>query len=303
MKILVVGGTGALGGHAAAYLSRKGHEVSIGARKPPLAATPMARLPFVRIDYMSEVVAPQALAGFGAVVFAAGNDGRHVSNLANMGEHLRRAALEAQPRFMRSARDAGVKRVVQLGTYYWQAEPQLEKADFYIHTRRLACEAGRAESRPGFDVMSVNPPQMVGGVPGLPNGMMMEPLVAWAKGDLRAPLFAPPGCTNYMSYRSLSQAVEGAISRGEPGKAYLVGDETLTYAQYGELFFKVIGRSVSLEVRDAHHPVLRSYSLSHGHELRYEPNPRETALLGYVRNDVRNGVAEAVSVYEGMARD
>jgi len=300
MKILVVGGSGALGGHAAAFLSQRGHEVSIGARKPPSPATPMAKMPFVPIDYMAGNVTTESLAGFDGIVFAAGNDGRHAASSPDMDEHLRKAAAEAQPGFMRVARDAGVGRVVQLGSYYWQAEPTLEDDSFYIRTRRLACEAGRAEACPGFDVISINPPMMVGGVPGLPSVMMMDPPVAWAKGDLKAPLFAPPGCTNYMSYRSLSQAIEGALLRGESGNAYLVGDETLTYAEYAELFFKAVGNPVQLEVRDEPHPVLPAYIIGEGYELTYEPDPEEAALLGYARNDVANGVAEAVAVYEGM---
>ena len=41
MKILVVGGTGLLGGHAALHLQSLGHQVSIAARKPAPAGTPM----------------------------------------------------------------------------------------------------------------------------------------------------------------------------------------------------------------------------------------------------------------------
>ena len=36
MKILVVGGTGLLGGHAALYLQALGHDVTLAARSPVL---------------------------------------------------------------------------------------------------------------------------------------------------------------------------------------------------------------------------------------------------------------------------
>ena len=45
--------------------------------------------------------------------------------------------------------------------------------------------------------------------------MIFEPYVAWAEGKLPIPAFGPAGGTNFMSFRSLSQALEGALLRGE----------------------------------------------------------------------------------------
>lgn len=259
----------------------------------------MAKMPFLQGDYVKGDFTKDRLEGFDAVVFSAGNDMRHVAEGDDLDEHLLHANVEAVPHFMRIARDAGVKRVVLLGTFYIQAAPDLEKSRYYMRSRRLACEASRAESRPGFDVISINPPFMAGGVPGLPSPFL-DPNIAWAKGEVNAPLFAPAGGVNVMSYRSLSQAIEGALLRGEPGKAYLVGDENLTYAQYLSLFFKAAGNPVELESRDEPHPVFPDTFISQGRGnfIHYEPDAEEVALLGYARNDVANGVAEAVALYE-----
>jgi len=202
------------------------------------------------------------------------------------------------PAFMRAAREAGVQRVVQLGSFYPQAAPELEKGNFYIRSRRMACEGARAETRPGFAVISVNAPFMVGSVPGLPS-MIFEPYVAWAQGKLPIPAFAPAGGTNFMSYRSLSEALEGALLRGEPGKAYLVGDENLSFAEYFGLFFKAAGNPATLESRDEAHPLLPDVAIpqGRGNWIRYEPDAAETALLGYARGDVANAVAEVVAQY------
>ena len=78
MKILVVGGTGLLGGHAALHLQSQGHQVTIAARKPAPATTAMAQLPFIAMDYVASTVTLAELSGFDALVFAAGNDIRHV---------------------------------------------------------------------------------------------------------------------------------------------------------------------------------------------------------------------------------
>ena len=298
MKILVVGGTGGLGGHAAIHLAKSGHDVSVAARNPAPAGTAMAEMPFLKGDYVAGDFAPDRLRGFDAIVFAAGNDPRHIPPATDAQEHLHRANAEAVPAFMRAAREAGVQRVVQLGSFYPQAAPELEKDNFYIRSRRMACEGARAETRPGFAVISVNAPFMVGSVPGLPS-MIFEPYVAWAQGKLPIPAFAPAGGTNFMSYRSLSEALEGALLRGEPGKAYLVGDENLSFAEYFGLFFKAAGNPATLESRDEAHPLLPDVAIpqGRGNWIRYEPDAAETALLGYARGDVANAVAEVVAQY------
>ena len=74
MKILVVGGAGMIGGHAALHLKSKGHDVSIAGRTPSAAGTPLGGLPFVKVDYINDAAFP---AGFDALVFCAGQDVRH----------------------------------------------------------------------------------------------------------------------------------------------------------------------------------------------------------------------------------
>lgn len=299
MKIVVVGGTGALGSHAACHLGNKGHEVTIAARKAPPANTPIAKLPFLQGDYVRADFTPDRLIGFDAVVFAAGNDMRHFSHSEDAEDMLLRANAEGIPSFARAAREAGVKRMVQIGSAYPQATPELVEDSFYLRSRLLACEGARAEGREGFDVISVNPSFMVGGLPGMPS-YMLDPYVEWAMGLVEAPHYAPAGGSNFMSYRSLSQAVEGALLRGEPGKAYLVGDETLGYADYLNLFFDAVGSSVRLEARDEAHPLFPDEIMvqGRGNWIRYEPDAEEAAVLGYGRNDVANGVAEAVTAFK-----
>ena len=298
MRLLVVGGTGALGGHAADYLAQKGHEVAIGARNPAPAETPMASMPFLQGDYVAGDFSSDRLQGFDAIIFAAGNDPRHIPPNSSAQDHLDRANIEAVPAFARAARDARVKRLIQLGSFYPQAAPELEANNGYIRSRRLACAGARAEARPGFDVISVNAPFMVGAVPGLPSAIF-EPYVAWAEGRLPIPAFAPAGGTNFMSFKSLSQALEGALLRGESGKAYLVGDETMSFADYFGLFFKAAGNPDLPQERDEPHPLLPDIAIpqGRGNWIRYEPDAQEVALLGYDRHDVANAVAEVVAQF------
>jgi len=298
MKILVVGGAGALGGHAALHLARQGHDVTIAGRNPANPASALAKLPFLQGDYVKGDFAPDRLEGFDWVVFAAVNDGRHVPKGMDFGDFIYQANHVGVPAFFRAAREAGVKRAVQIGSFYHQAAPHLIEGNRYIQSRQAASQLARDEGRAGYDVIVLDAPFMVGAVPGLPSAIF-EPYVAWARGQLPMDVFAPPGGTNFMSYLSLSEAIQGALEGGEPGKAYLVGDENLSFRDYFQLFFDAVGSEVQVEVRDAELPLLPDVAIpqGRGNFIRYEPDARETELLGYRRNDVANGVREAVEVY------
>ena len=298
MKVLVVGGTGALGGHAALHLAAQGHQVTIGGRNPAHPATPMADLPFLKGDYVAGDYTPERLAGFDWVVFAAGNDPRHVPADADFVAFLHQANHVAVPAFFAAARDAGVKRAVQLGSYYHQAAPELLAGNPYIQSRQAACEGARAQATESFGVVSVNAPFMVGSVPGLPS-VIFEPCVQWAAGKLPVPACGPAGGTNFMSFRSLSEAIEGALERGESGKAYLVGDEDLSFTDYFQLFFDAAGNRTRLEERDEEHMLLPDIAIpqGRGNWVRVSPDPAEVALLGYRRNDVASAVADLVAQF------
>ena len=298
MKVLVVGGTGALGGHAALHLAGLGHDVTIAGRNPANPDTPMADLSFLKGDYVNGEFTPERLEGFDWVVFAAGNDPRHMPQGADAMAFFQRANTQAVPAFFAACRKAGVSRAVQLGSYYPQAAPELVKGNTYIRSRKDACVGALAEAGEGFGVVSVNAPFMVGTVPGLPS-MIFEPYVQWAQGKLKIPYFGPTGGTNFMSFRSLSEAIAGALERGESGKPYLVGDQNLSFTQYFQLFFDAAGSDVKLEERDEEHPLLPDIAIpqGRGNWVRITPDPDEVALLGYRRNDVASAVADVVKQF------
>lgn len=300
MKVLVVGGTGALGGHAALHLAERGHDVTIGGRNPTNPATPMAAMPLLQGDYVAGDFTADRLRGFDWVVFAAGNDPRHVPAGADFVDFLHRANHVGVPAFFAACRAAGVQRAVQLGSYYHQAAPELIEGNRYIQSRKAACEGARAQATDAFAVVSVNAPFMVGSVPGLPS-MIFEPYVQWAQGKLPIPHYGPAGGTNFMSFRSLSQAIEGALLRGESGKAYLVGDQDLRFTDYFQLFFDAAGNPARLEERDEEHPLLPDVAIPQGRGkwVRVAPDPREVSLLGYCRNDVAAAVADVVRQFGG----
>jgi hypothetical protein len=101
-----------------------------------------------------------------------------------------------------------------------------------------------------------------------------------------------------MSVRSLSEAIAGALGNAESGRAYLVGDESLRFSDFFQLFFDAVGSSRKVIERDQEHPLLPDPFIVPGRGVRlaYEPDPAEVALLGYTRNDVTRAVREVVSL-------
>jgi len=301
MKILVIGGTGLVGVHAAELLRERGDDVVIAGRNRADEGSPIADLPFVAGDYTRGDFDAPALQGYDAVVFAAGSDVRHVGagDDALSDEYWAQQQAEAVPAVARAARDAGVGRFVQIGSCYHMVRPEYVDSNPYVRARRDADERARALSTSGFASMTLNPPPIVGTIPGRSQRGFAK-LVAWARGELDerfGGLVAPPGGTNYLTARSLAEAIAGALDRGEPGAAYLVGDQNLSYAAYFQAIVDLAGGSGTVEVVDAEHPFLPDRMIVPGRAemFAYEPPEQEVALLGYRRDDVQPMLAEMIA--------
>lgn len=302
MNILVVGGTGLIGGHAALHLQSLGHEVTIAARKPAQPGSALAALPIVIGDYVEDGFTRERLAGFDALVFAAGNDIRHLDKHADEVAHWQRANIDGVPHFFRLARDAGIRRAVLVGSFYPQVKPELIARVPYVRSRHLADEGARALATPDFAVCSVNAPFVVGSVSGLHVGMF-DYYTRYALGQMDPmPVYAPAGGVNFISTQSLSEAIAGALLRGQSGKAYLVGDENWTFADYLSVFFETVGKPQAVPALDREHPLLPDAMLyaGRGTLFYYEPDADEQALLGYRRHDVRPAIVAAVQQAQRM---
>ena len=298
MNILVVGGTGMIGGHAALLMQAQGHQVTLAARKPAQPASALAALPFLQGDYIQDEFTAAQLAPFDAIVFAAGNDIRHLPPDSDFDAHCERANTVGVPRFAALARSAGVRKFVVVGSFYPQVAPHLIATNGYVRSRHLSDGGARALATDQFFVCSVNAPVVVGAVPGFHNAMF-EAYTRYAEGVLGIPVYGPAGGTNFISTQSLSEAILAALIRGESGKAYLVGDENLLFADYFRMFFRAVGNDQPVPALDQSHPMLPDVAIytGRGNVVSYEPDAADMALLGYRRHDVQRAVNEVVAQY------
>lgn len=300
MKIIVIGGAGMIGGRTALHLKQRGHEVTIGGRNAPTAGTPLGDLPFTRVDYVAMDFDRGALVGFDALVFAAGNDVRHQPQ--DVGDHHWHDANSVGiPRFFEAAKAAGMTRAVNIGSFYPQAAPNLVTGNAYIRSRKVSDEGVAALSGGNFIAMSINAPFVVGAVPGLIIPMFVA-YTQYAEGKFAPmPDFAPPGGTNFISTRSLAEAVEGGLERGASGASYLVGDQNMTFQDYFGAFFEAVGRNKP-PVLDQEHPMLPDSALffGRGNSLYYTVDPEITKLLAFRRDDVESAIMEIVAQYRHL---
>ncbi|MAT91142.1 MAG: epimerase [Halioglobus sp.] len=302
MKIIVVGGTGLVGGNVALLLKSLGHEVTLMARKPS-ALPVLADFPFIAGDYAEDDFGAGQLQGFDWMVFAAAVDIRYVPTDGSVTAEAfyEKYNTLGVPRFFAAARAAGIRRCVYVGTFYPTVAPERIDVCPYVRSRHLADQAIRAMSDDAFVVCCIDAPFILGLLPGL-DIPHLAALVQYAKGSLEGlPVFAPRGGTNHVSVTSVSQAIVGALERGESGRAYLVGDENYSWKEYLELWFDAVGNPTDLEVREEDHPMLPDAIMfaGVGATVSYEPDPAEVERLGYDRGAVRSLIVEVAKHFGG----
>lgn len=289
MKVLVVGGTGLIGGEIALHLQENGHAVTIMSRQPSKVPT-LAQLPFLQGNYIEDDMADGRLQGFDWLVFAAAADIRNLPRDGSVtpGAFYTRANDEAVPRFFAAAKQAGIRRAVYIGTFYPRVAPQQIGVCPYVTSRHNTDLAVRALGDDGFNVCSLDVPFVLGQIEGL-EVPHIAALAEYARGNIPGlPLFAPKGGTNHISSHSLAQASLHALERGESGRAYLVGDENLSWKAYLELWCEAVGNPQDLEVREDDHPMFPNVIMfaGAGATVSYEPDAADLALLDYDRGQI-----------------
>ena len=298
MKILIVGGTGMIGGNAALLLRKHGHGVTLMSRSRPTSQA-LADFDFIATNYLTDDCRDGRLDGFDSLVFAAAADLRMFPQDGSVTpeQFYEQANTVAVPKFFEAAKAAGMRRAVYIGSFYPQVAPQRIAVCPYVRSRHLADEAVRAMSCDNFVTCSLNAPFVLGQLPGLeiPH---LGALIQYARGEFAGlPVFAPEGGTNHMTAGSLAEAVSGALARGVGGTPYLVGDVNYSWKEYLELWFDAVGKPAELEVRAKDHPMLPNIMMfaGVGATVSYQPDPDETALLGYSRGHLRQEIAEVVA--------
>lgn len=300
MKILIVGGSGLIGGEAALYLTERGHDVSIMARNKPVPAS-LAALPFIQGDYINDDVNQLGLSAFDALVFCAAADIRMMPMDGSVSAEAfyGRVNDEAVPAFIAAAKEAGVQKAVYIGSFYPQVAAEKIGVCPYVTSRHNTGVAVRDLADDSFQVCSLDAPFVLGHIDGLeiPH---IRALVEYAQGKLAGlPVFAPVGGSNHISSHSIAQAIENALLSGKSGKAYLIGDENYSWKDYLQLWFDAAGNPQDLHVSDDEHPMLPDIIMyaGKGATVSYEMTADDMQILNYDRKQIAALIKKVVDAY------
>lgn len=234
MRVLLIGGTGFVGYHAALELNRRGHEVVALARTAPKDDLLPIEIGIVLGDVcrLGEADLFTLLEAMDAVVFAAGADERTVP-AAPAYAYFHDANVDPVVRLVAAAKRADVHRVVILGScfsFFDRLWPQLRIAERhpYVRSRLAQSEQALAAADGGVDVITLELSYIFGSTPG--RVPLWAPLVRYVTS--RAPLLSPKGGTNMIAVDDVAEAIAGAVEHGVGSTRYLVGDENVTWGEF-----------------------------------------------------------------------
>ncbi len=243
MKVLIIGGTGLLGGQAARELIERGHSVAGLALPPKMDDTPPdMRLTFGSYLDMTDAALSALLEGCEGLVFAAGVDER-VEGPPPIYDLFEKFNITPLERILRLAKQAGVRRAVICGSYFSYFDklwPELELSKWhpYIQSRRDQEAMALSFADGDFAVSVLELPYIFGAQPGRKPVWVF--LVDYIR-RMKPFTFYPRGGTAMVTVRQVGQAIAGALERGKGGTCYPIGYDNLTWQEMLTLFHKHMG--------------------------------------------------------------
>lgn len=234
MNVMILGGTGMLGYAAAMEFLAHGHQVEATARRARSFGTAFDTGVKLRLVDISEQTPEQLVAlfqGQDAVVYALGPDDREAPP-APAAAFFDKYLVEQTERVAQAARQAGVKKLVVLGSYFCTVVRQhpdwpLAEHHPYIAARlrqeRQAIAAGQAGV---MDVCMLEIPYVFGPTPGqvtffkelLFERIRKMPVVMYPKGG-----------SLMTTTEQVARATLGAVLHGEHGGRYPVGEVNMDW--------------------------------------------------------------------------
>jgi len=249
MNIFLIGGTGLLGSAAAEELIKRGHHVRTIALPPlPEAAEfpPEMELEFNNYMTLSDDEIRNYLKGCEGFIFATGVDER-VDGPSPIFDFYNKYNLLPLERFLRIAKETGVKHTVICGSYFSYFDkiwPNHELSRWHPYVRsRIAQEKMAMEfADENFNVAVLELPYIFGIQPG------REPvwtIIVNVVRDMKGSTLYPKGGTTMVTRKQVAQAIAGALERTQGGKCWPIGYYNMAWKQ----FLGIVHRSMGMPKR------------------------------------------------------
>jgi dihydroflavonol-4-reductase len=244
-RVMIVGGTGLLGYHAALELLKRGYEVSaLALEDVDLKGwyPKEIQVEYGDVSSMTPEQLREVMKGHHAMVYAMGPDDRTVPK-APASLFFREKLVDTAAKVFDAARRAEVKRSVLLGSYFH-------------HFHRLMPHLGLAARHPyimarieqeiavldavgkGMDVMILELPYIFGT---MPNRVPLWKEVFFDRLLTMNPVLYPNGGSSMVCASNVAEAIAGAISKGVHAHRYAIGDQNLRWKEMFTIMFGAIG--------------------------------------------------------------
>jgi dihydroflavonol-4-reductase len=243
MKVLVTGATGLVGNNVVRMLVERGDKVRVLARNPQDRSLAGLPLDVVQGDICDSAAVRGAVRGVDLVIHSAarvhiGWSGLELQQTVNVGG-TQNVALAAKDEGVRMVHVSSVD-ALGIGT---RANPANEDAPPvgsipcpYVITKRGAEKALLEIVADGLDAVIVNPVFMFGPWDWKPSSGRMILEVSRGVG-----LFAPPGGNDFVDVRDVAAGILTAAERGQKGRRYILGSESLSYMDAWRMIAEVTG--------------------------------------------------------------
>jgi len=245
MKVFLIGGTGLLGSASAAELIRRGHKVKTIALPPiPEGANlpPEMELEFKNYLNLSDDEIRGCLKGCDAFVFATGVDER-VDGPSPIYEFYNKYNLHPLERFLRIAKESGVKHAAICGSYFshfdkiWP-EKELSRWHPYIRSRITQEKTAMSFADNNFSVAVLELPYIFGAQPG------REPvwtLIIKVVRDMPLVTLYPAGGTAMVTVRQVGEAMAGALENTKGGQCWPIGYYNMKWTDFLNIVHRNMG--------------------------------------------------------------
>jgi len=245
MKVFLVGGTGLLGSVTAAELIRRGHQVhSIALPPVPAGAKlpPEMKLDFKNYLTLTDDEIRRLFDGCEGFVFATGIDER-VDGPSPIYDFYNKYNLVPLERFLRIARECGVKHAAICGSYFshfdklWP-EKELYRWHPYIRSRRDQEKMAVSYADDNFSVAILELPYIFGAQQGRePVWTLIVKVVRGMKGVT----MYPGGGTTMVTIRQVGQAMAGALEETQGGQCWPIGFYNMKWKELLGIVHKHMG--------------------------------------------------------------
>jgi dihydroflavonol-4-reductase len=315
-KVMIVGGTGLLGFHAALEFLKRGYEVTALALDdldlegwyPGEIAVAHGDVYTMNPDQLMGL-----MEGHHAMVYAMGPDDRAIPD-APASRFFREKLVDTSARVFYAARRAGVSRSVLLGSYFHHFHRKMPHLGLaarhpYIKARIEQETAVLDAVGKGMDVMILELPYIFGTMP------MRVPLwkeVFFDRLLKMNPVLYPDGGSSMVCAGNVAEAIAGAVLKGEHAHRYAIGDQNLRWKEMFAIMFGAIGvRRRIIHVPHWLAAIAGSFMMYRERRRSKEPGlnlayifrdvisrefflepAQSAALLGYGSCDVKEAIAE-----------